>query len=55
MGFSGRPTDIYVVVRLSGGSVLFNARTGAEERIDDLYVSPVTRHKLEQNRISRWL
>jgi hypothetical protein len=55
MGFSRRATDIYVVVRLSGGSILFNARTGAEERTDDLDVSRVTRHKLEQTGIPRWL
>jgi hypothetical protein len=55
VGLSGRPTDICMVVRLSGGSILFNARTGAEKRTDDLDVSSVTRHKLEQNRVSRWL
>jgi hypothetical protein len=44
-----------VVVRLNGGSILFNARTGAKERTDDLDASPVTRQKLEQNKISRWL
>ena len=55
MGSSRRATDICVAVRLGGGSVLLNARTGAEERTDDLDVSPVTRHRRGQNRISRWL